>query len=79
MKRLNEIFKFGAVPVFVEIRGRNSLLAQGYTRICGYSPERISLENGEFVISVYGSELTLRHLSEDIIAVDGRIDGVEFI
>lgn len=79
MKRLKEIFSFGALPIFVELRGRESLLAQGYSKICGYSPERISLQNGEFTVSVYGSGLTLRHLSEDTIAVDGRIDGLEFL
>ncbi len=79
MKLIKDLFKNAAVPVFVEIRGRERLLAQGYCRICEYSPERIGLANGEYIISVYGSGLELTHLSEDVIAIDGRIDGIEFI
>lgn len=78
MKWLQELLK-NTVPVYVEIRGRETVLAQGYCKIVCYSPERITLANGEYEISVCGSGLELRHLSEGVIAIDGRIDGVEFI
>ncbi len=78
MKRLLNLFKT-ETPVFVEIRGRDTVLAEGYCRIELYSPERIILAHRDYSISVSGSGLMLRHLSESAIAVDGRIDSVEFI
>lgn len=78
MKWLLNLFKV-STPVFVEIRGRECVLAEGYCRIELYSPERMILANGEYSISITGNGLELRHLSESEIAVDGRIDGVEFI
>lgn len=78
MKRILEFFK-REIPIFFELRGREALLAQGYCRICLYSPQRISLSNEKYTLSVYGDGLELRHLGEEVIAIDGRIDGVEFL
>ncbi|MBR5286527.1 MAG: YabP/YqfC family sporulation protein [Clostridia bacterium] len=78
MKWLLDLFKT-TTPIFVEIRGRETLLAEGYCRIELYSPERIVLANEKYSISVCGGELDLRHLSESAIAIDGRIDKVEFL
>ena len=78
MKWLLDFFKT-TTPVFVEIRGRETVLAEGYCRIELYSPEQIVLANEKYSISVCGSELNLRHLSESAIAIDGRIDRVEFL
>ncbi|MBR4278812.1 MAG: YabP/YqfC family sporulation protein [Clostridia bacterium] len=78
MKWIKEIFK-SVSPTYIELRGRELLLAEGYCRIEDYSDEKIVLSNAEFSFSVFGSGLRLRHLSEGIMAVDGRIDRVEFI
>ena len=78
MKRLLDLFKT-ETPVYVEIRGRETVLAEGYCKIELYSESRIVLANSEYSISVCGSDLNLRHLSESAIAVDGRIDRVEFL
>ena len=78
MKWLIDLFKT-TTPIFVEIRGREAVLAEGYCRIELYSPERIVLASAKGSISVCGNGLELRHLSESAIAVDGRIDRVEFI
>ncbi len=78
MKWLLDFFKI-TTPVFVEIRGRETVLAEGYCRIERYSPEQIILANEKYSISVCGSRLDLRHLSESAIAIDGRIDRVEFL
>jgi hypothetical protein len=78
MKWLYEIFK-NTTPVFVEIRGRESVLAQGYCRVEQYLPESIVLSCGEYSVAINGSCLELRHLSEEAVAVDGRIDSVEFL
>lgn len=78
MKWLLDLFKT-TMPIFVEIRGRETVLAEGYCRIELYSPEKIILANADYSISVIGEGLELRHLSESAIAVDGRISCVEFI
>lgn len=78
MKRLLDLFKT-TTPIFVEIRGRETVLAEGYCKIVLYSRTRIDLASAEGSISVCGSGLELRHLSEAAIAIDGRIDRVEFI
>ncbi len=78
MKWFSELFK-NETRVYIEVRGRETVLAEGYCRIELYSPERIVLSNGEYGVAVCGNGLELRHLSESVIAVDGRIDRVEFI
>jgi sporulation protein YqfC len=78
MKWLLDLFKT-ATPIFVEIRGRETVLAEGYCKIVLYSPTQMILANADYSISVCGSGLELRHLSDSAIAVDGRIDRVEFI
>jgi hypothetical protein len=77
MKRILDFFKT-ETPIFIELRGREAMLAQGYCRISLYSPERITLSNEKYTVSVYGSALELRRLGEEAMAIDGRIDGVEF-
>ncbi len=78
MKQISELFKFES-PVFVEIRGRETVLAEGYCKIESYSDTRIVLSSIENTFSVKGGGLTLKHLSSGRIAVEGRIDGIEFI
>ncbi len=63
----------------VELRERNYLLAEGYSCIESYSDTRINLSSPLERLSVYGEELTLIHLSDSHIAIEGRIDGIEFI
>lgn len=81
MKRflpLSEMLKIKE-PVFIEIRGRNTVLAEGYCRIDAYSDSVIVLASAESRIAVRGSELVLKHLSSGRIAVEGEIIGVEFL
>ena len=65
--------------LFVEIRGRSTLLTEGYCQIQVYSPFEMVLGSQNGTIAVFGEELRLRHLSAERIAIDGRIDKVEFI
>lgn len=65
--------------IFVEIRGREVLLAEGYCRIDSYTESYITLFSDSGGIAVRGKGLTLRHLSIQRIAVEGRIDSVEFL
>lgn len=78
MKWISELLKKDN-RVYVEVRGRETVLAQGYCRIELYTPERITLSNGEYIVSICGNGLELRHLSVSVMAIDGRIDGIEFL
>ncbi len=65
--------------VYIELRGRETVHLSGYCRIEDYTREYIKLGNGEYFVGITGQELELRHLSDQAIAIDGRIDRVEFI
>ncbi|MBO4453114.1 MAG: YabP/YqfC family sporulation protein [Clostridia bacterium] len=65
-------------PFFVEIRGDRTLLCDGFDKITLYRNDAITLCSGEECIAIKGNGLHLRHLSLGRIAVDGRIDAIEF-
>jgi len=68
-----------AAPVYVELRGRETLLCEGFRRITDYSCARIELASDSERLEINGRGLRLRHLSAGRIAVDGRIDGIGFL
>lgn len=78
MKLFSELMKKTG-EVFVEIRGRERVLAEGCCKIESYTDERIVLSSNKGSISVRGGELLIRHLSDERVAVEGRIDSVEFL
>lgn len=78
MKLKFDLFKI-TTPVFIEIRGRNVLHAEGYFRIEDYSEEKIVLTSRENSVAVHGFGLTLCHLSDERISIEGRIDSFEFV
>lgn len=65
--------------IFIEIRGREVLLAEGYCRIEEYTQTSVVLASDKEKFAVKGENLLLRHLSSQRIAIDGRIDGIEFL
>ncbi len=65
--------------VFVEIRGRELVLAEGYCRIELYSEECVILRSSQSQIQISGENLNLQHLSDERVAVEGRINGIEFL
>lgn len=77
--KLNFDFLKISTPVFLEVRGRTVLHAEGYCRIEGYSQEKILLSSSEGVVAVYGKGLNLGHLTSERIAIEGRIEKIEFI
>lgn len=68
-----------ATPVYIELRGRESVLCDGFCRITGYSDKRIELCSDTDGIEITGDGLTLRHLSLGKLAIDGRIDRIGFL
>lgn len=78
MKLLKELIK-KTKNVFIEIRGRENVLLEGYCRIELYSETKIILSSEFDRVSILGEDLNLCHLSTERMAVKGRIDGIEFI
>jgi len=78
MKLFDDLIKKDSVE-FAEIRGREAVLAEGYGRILAYGDSEIILSSQRGGIVIRGEGLTLRHLSTQRVAVEGRIDGIEFI
>ena len=66
-------------PIYIEIHGRENLLAEGYCRIEDYGGNRITLVSKSNSVCVRGEDLRLRHLSNERIAVEGRINSVEYL
>ncbi len=79
MKLFDELIKKTVPQLYVEIRGRESVLAEGYCKIEVYSDFDIVLASDNGRIAISGEGLHLRHLSSQRVAVDGRVDKVEFL
>ncbi|MBE6692438.1 MAG: hypothetical protein E7586_03775 [Ruminococcaceae bacterium] len=65
--------------IYIEIHGRESLLAEGYCRIEHYGEESVILSSSKGSIRIVGENLTLKHLSDERVAVEGRIKEIEFL
>ena len=78
MKMFSDLFEKTNCRL-VELRDRNYVLAEGYSTIEAYSEECITLSSASERISVYGARLTLIHLSETHIAIEGDVKGIEFL
>ncbi len=78
MKLFFDLFK-EFVPAYIEIRGRDAVLLEGFSRIENYSDKEIILFSESEKILIKGENLCLCHLSSERMSVKGRINGVEFI
>lgn len=77
-RKVEEILK-NHTQIYIEIHGRENLLAEGYCRIEDYGGDRITLVSESNSVCVRGEDLRLRHLSNERIAVEGRINSVEYL
>ena len=64
--------------VYLEMRGKNSLLVRGCRRILGYSPEYILLELKKDKIAVNGKRLVCTSFHGGSIGVEGVIESLAF-
>ncbi len=78
MKLFSDLLK-KPLNIYIEIRGRDSVLTEGYCRIEKYSESEIILASESERISVLGDRLELTHLSAERMAIEGRIDSVGFL
>lgn len=65
--------------VYIELKGKELLLAEGYCRIEDYNENTVVLSSEKLRISVTGEYLKLSHLSNERMAIEGSIKAFEFI
>lgn len=61
----------------LELRGR-TVLTDGCRRVLNFTPERMELDMGRVVITLYGSGLQIESFSGRRLSVTGRIQRIEF-
>lgn len=62
----------------LQIRG-GSILTDGCRRVLDFSPERLSLDMGHFVITFYGQTLRIESFSGRRLNVTGKISRIDFL
>ena len=64
--------------VYMELRGRNSLLVKGCRRILGYSPDSVVLDLKKDKLTVKGKRLICTSFYNRSVSVEGVIISVAF-
>lgn len=62
----------------LQIRG-GSILTDGCRKVLDFSPERLSLDMGHFVITFYGQTLRIESFSGRRLNVTGKINRIDFL
>ena len=62
----------------LQIRG-GSILTDGCRKVLDFSPERLSLDMGHFVITFYGQTLRIESFSGRRLNVVGKINRIDFL
>ncbi|MEG1620734.1 MAG: YabP/YqfC family sporulation protein [Oscillospiraceae bacterium] len=63
----------------VKISRNNRIKLEGYVEIIKYSATIICLKNKEFIITISGENLDIAYLAADGIAINGKIDKLEYL
>lgn len=61
----------------LQIRG-GCILTDGCRRVLDFSPEKLCLDMGHFVITFYGAQLRIESLSGRRLSVAGKVYRIEF-
>lgn len=61
----------------LEIRA-GTVLTDGCRRVLEFTPERISLDMGRFVITLYGTQLRIESLAGRRASVGGKVERIDF-
>lgn len=62
----------------LEMRGRNELVLCGCREILCYAPERITLIQCGYCISIEGRRLTMSSYSDGRISIRGEVDRIDY-
>lgn len=55
------------------------ILTDGCRRVLDFSPEKLCLDMGHFVITFYGAQLRIESLSGRRLSVAGKIQRIDFV
>lgn len=64
--------------VYIELRGKRRLVAEGIDALLEYGADRITVGSGEERISFFGKEMEMRFLSENRIVIEGEIGEIRY-
>lgn len=78
LKRLFDI-RAQKCDIYTELRGRGCLFADGFGKLKTYTDTVIVLSSESADMRIRGVGLSMRHLSGGRIAIDGRIDGINYL
>ena len=67
-----------AGDVYLELRGKNSIILKGCRRILAYSPEKIVLKIKEGILSLNGKRLVCTAFHSGGVSVEGDISSIVF-
>lgn len=83
LERMAEMFDLPADLVaglcHMELLGDRQFFLEGHEGILRYGTERIDVNAGAYVISICGSDLTLRSMTESEVRIQGKIRSVEYV
>lgn len=69
-------FGFYRLPAF-EVRGR-CLVTQACRKVLDFAPEKICLDMGNFIVTLYGGGLRIESLNGRRLLLTGRITAITF-
>lgn len=62
----------------VEVVGNKKVIIENVTKITEYENERVMLQCGKRILTVFGANLTIDSYSEKVIVVNGTIKSISF-
>ena len=64
--------------VFIELRGKRQLVAEGIDALLVYEDTNITVGAGKERITFFGNRLEMRFLSQNRIVIEGEIRGLRY-
>lgn len=65
--------------VYITICGEREVTVENYCGIISYDREGVKINTRGKIVNISGENLTLSHITDEILSVYGDISGVEFI
>jgi sporulation protein YqfC len=62
----------------VHITGRDAIIVEGCKGFLLYTENRLTLDMGDFTVSIYGSDIELQSLSRVELALVGRLSSITY-
>lgn len=65
------------IPV-VTLHGNISAEIENYKSVALYTENEVRLNCGGYVVSLYGTELCIEHISDDFVSISGDFQKIEY-